>query len=127
MDEKKVLIIEDDGLNMKLAREIIRLGGYIPLEASDAETGIIVARKHKPNLILMDMHLPRMDGLTATRIIKEDEDLREIPVLAVTALAMDDDREKARQAGCIGYVTKPYNVKTLLNTVNDLLKTKEDK
>lgn len=125
MDEKTILVIEDDQLNMKLIKEILRLGGYTPLEALDAETGIMLARKHKPDLILMDMHLPGMDGIDATRIIVEDEELCEIPVVACTALAMPQDKEEAMQAGCIAYVVKPYRVKVLLDTVDDLLKPKK--
>ena len=127
MDEKTVLVIEDDELNMKLVREILLLGPYKPIEAPDAETGISFARKYRPDLILMDVHLPKMDGLSATRLILDDEDLREIPVVALTALAMPEDRQKALEAGCVAHVTKPFEVMALLDLIGDLLKSKTDK
>jgi len=122
MSEKTVLVVEDDRLNMKLVVEVLRLGDYNTLEAPDAETGISLARKHKPDLILMDLHLPGMDGLTATRLICADDALKNIPVLALTALAMPEDREKALDAGCIDCVTKPFDVTGLLNTIDHLVK-----
>jgi CheY-like chemotaxis protein len=90
----------------------------------DAETGIQMSRRHKPDLILMDIHLPKMDGLSATRIIKSDENLKQIPIVALTALAMTDDREKALEAGCDDYVTKPFRLKNLLKTIDQLLRLK---
>ena len=121
MNEKMILIIEDDELNQKLVKEILRVGNYKAIEALDAETGIELARRHKPDLILMDIHLPKMDGFSATKLIKSDEDLKQIPIVALTALAMPDDREKAREAGCDGYVTKPFRFQDLLKTINRLL------
>ncbi len=124
MDEKMVLVIEDDELNLKLVKEMLRLGNYRTIEAMDAETGIQMSRRHKPDLILMDIHLPKMDGLSATRIIKSDENLKQIPIVALTALAMADDREKALEAGCDDYVTKPFRLKNLLKTIDQLLRLK---
>ncbi len=121
MDEKMVLVIEDDELNLKLVKEMLRLGNYRTIEAMDAETGIQMAGQHKPDLILMDIHLPKMDGLSATRIIKSDENLKQIPIVALTALAMADDREKALEAGCDDYVTKPFRLQNLLKTIDQLL------
>lgn len=121
MNEKMILIIEDDELNQKLVKEILRVGNYKAIEALDAETGIELARRHKPDLILMDIHLPKMDGFSATKLIKSDEDLKQLPIVALTALAMPDDREKAREAGCDGYVTKPFRFQDLLKTINRLL------
>ena len=121
MDKKKVLIIEDDELNQKLVKEILRIGNYGAIEAMDAETGIQMARRHKPDLILMDVHLPKMDGLSATRLIKSDEDLKQIPIVALTALAMPEDLGKALEAGCDDYVTKPFRIKDLLKTIDQLL------
>ena len=123
MSEKTVLVVEDDELNMKLVKEILRLGKYNTLEAMDAETGIKLAREYKPDLILMDIHLPDMDGLSATKLILAEEELKEIPIVALTALAMPEDRKKAEEAGCIAHVSKPFEVKGLLETVGDLLKT----
>ncbi|MBW2563225.1 MAG: response regulator [Deltaproteobacteria bacterium] len=116
-----VLIIEDDELNQKLVKEILRIGNYGAIEAMDAETGIQLARRHKPDLILMDIHLPKMDGLSATRLIKSDEDLKQIPIVALTALAMPEDLGKALEAGCDDYVTKPFRIKDLLKTIDQLL------
>ena len=121
MDEKMVLVIEDDELNLKLVKEMLRLGNYRTIEAMDAETGIQMAGQHKPDLILMDIHLPKMDGLSATRIIKSDENLKQIPIVALTALAMADDREKALEAGCDDYITKPFRLQNLLKTIDQLL------
>jgi CheY-like chemotaxis protein len=121
MDEKRVLVIEDDELNQKLVKEILRVGNYRAIEAMDAETGIQMARQHKPDLILMDVHLPKMDGLSATRIIKGDKDLKQIPIVALTALAMPEDLDKALKAGCDDYVTKPFRFQDLLKTIDQLL------
>ncbi len=125
MDEKMVLVIEDDELNLKLVQEMLRLGNYRTIEAMDAETGIQMSRRHKPDLILMDIHLPKMDGLSATRIIKSDENLKQIPIVALTALAMTDDREKALEAGCDDYVTKPFHFQNLLTTIDQLLNSSD--
>ena len=121
MDKQMVLVIEDDELNQKLVKEILRVGNYRSIEAMDAETGIQLARRHKPDLILMDVHLPKMDGLSATRLIKSDEDLKQIPIVALTALAMPEDLGKALEAGCDDYVTKPFRIKDLLKTIDQLL------
>ena len=121
MDEKMVLVIEDDELNQKLVKEILRVGNYKAIAALDAETGIEMARRHKPDLILMDIHLPKMDGFSATKIIKSDKNLKQLPIVALTALAMPDDREKALEAGCDGYVTKPFRFQDLLKTIDQLL------
>ncbi|MDY6792741.1 MAG: response regulator [Thermodesulfobacteriota bacterium] len=121
MNEKVVLVIEDDELNQKLVKEILRVGNYKAIEALDAETGIEMARRHKPDLILMDIHLPKMDGFSATKIIKSDKNLKQLPIVALTALAMPDDREKALEAGCDGYVTKPFRFQDLLKTIDQLL------
>ncbi len=121
MDKKMVLIIEDDELNQKLVKGILRVGNYRSIEAMDAETGIQLARRHKPNLILMDIHLPKMDGLSATRLIKSNEDLKQIPIVALTALAMPEDLVKALEAGCDDYVSKPFRIEDLLKTIDQLI------
>ena len=121
MDKKMVLIIEDDELNQKLVKEILRIGNYGAIEAMNAETGIQLARRHKPDLILMDIHLPKMDGLSATRLIKSDEDLKQIPIVALTALAMPEDLGKALEAGCDDYVSKPFRIEDLLKTIGQLI------
>ena len=123
MENKKVLVIEDDDLNMKLVREVLQFARYGILEAIDAQEGIRLAREHHPDLILMDINMPGMDGLTATQVIHADEELRKTPVIALTALAMKGDREKALAAGCVDYVSKPFNVMHLLEVINTQLKS----
>jgi CheY-like chemotaxis protein len=117
MEEKSVLVIEDNELNMKLVRSLLQIGKYQVVEAPDAETGIRLAQEHHPALILMDIQLPGMDGLSATRLIKEDGALKEIPVVALTSYAMQGDDEKALEAGCTGYIAKPINTRTFLETL----------
>jgi CheY-like chemotaxis protein len=117
MEDKRVLVIEDNELNMKLVRSLLHIGKYQVVEAPDAETGIRLAQEHHPALILMDIQLPGMDGLSATRLIKEDGDLKEIPVVALTSYAMQGDDEKALEAGCTGYIAKPINTRTFLETL----------
>ena len=120
---KKILVVEDDELNMKLTREILKLAQYGILEATDAESGMQLVRDQRPDLILMDINLPNIDGLTAVRMIHKDEALRNIPVVALTALAMDGDREKAIEAGCIDYISKPFRVTDLLEVIERVLKS----
>ena len=119
MDTHRILVIEDNKLNMKLMRGIFKLGNYEIIEAFDAETGIRLAREHKPFLILMDIQLPGMNGLNATEIIKSDPMLKDISVVALTGFAMQGDEEKALASGCDGYITKPINVKKMLKTIDE--------
>ena len=120
MENRSILVIEDNELNMKLMRGVFRIGGYQIIEAYDAETGIRLAREHQPFLILMDIQLPGIDGLKATQIIKADPDLKDIPVVALTGFAMQGDEEKAMNAGCDGYITKPINITEVLEIINSL-------
>lgn len=115
----KILIIEDNELNIKLFCAILK--DYELFVARTAEEGIESARRVIPDLILMDIQLPRMDGLTATRIIKSDARLTSVPVIAVTSLAMVGDREKVLSAGFEGYMSKPIEIETLKSTVAALL------
>ncbi len=119
MDSKQstVLVVEDDHLNMKLMRSILGLGQYRILEAIDAENGLKLAAEQRPDLILMDLQLPGLDGLSATRRLKADPDLRHIPVIALTGLAMDGDREKALEAGCDDYISKPIRMRGFLESI----------
>ncbi len=119
--EHTVLVIEDDPLNMKLMRGLLGLGGYRMLEADKAETGLQMAADHRPDLILMDVHLPGLDGLSATRRLKADPELAAIPVIALTGLAMEGDREKALDAGCMDHITKPINTRSFLKGLGSLL------
>jgi CheY-like chemotaxis protein len=121
MKRKTILVIEDNELNMKLVRSLLKIGNHQMLEALDAETGIQLTRTHRPDLILMDIQLPGMDGLRATRMIKEDPDLKDIPVVAVTSYAMQGDDVKASEAGCAGYITKPINTKEFLKAIEQYL------
>jgi CheY-like chemotaxis protein len=118
---KKVLVIEDNPLNMKLVRVLLGAADFEVLQATDAEKGIALARESRPDLILMDVQLPGMDGLSATRVIRADSGLGEIPIVAITSFAMAGDDEKARQAGCTGYVTKPINTRTFLDEITKYL------
>ncbi len=121
MENKTVLVIEDNELNMKLVRSMLQLRHYQVLEAGDAEDGIQVAREHLPDLILMDIQLPGMDGLEATRIIRNDSILSNIPVLALTSYAMQGDEQKAISAGCAGYIAKPIDTRSFLDNLAEYL------
>lgn len=122
MNNKTILVIEDNKLNMKLVRSLLKIGNYTILEAVDAESGIKLAREKNPDLVLMDIQLPGMDGLTATRIIKDDPDMKDIPVVAFTSFAMEGDEKTAFNAGCVGYITKPLDTQKFLETVEEFLK-----
>jgi two-component system cell cycle response regulator DivK len=113
----KILIIEDNATNMKLATILLESAGYAVLSATDAEAGLTSARSEQPDLILMDIHLPGMDGLEATTLLKRDNATRAIPVIALTALAMKGDEERIRAAGCIGYIAKPMRYQEFLATI----------
>ncbi len=117
MTAKTILVIEDNEMNMKLMRAVLQLGPYRMVEAADAETGLDLARNDPPDLILMDIQLPGMDGLSATRIIKADHELRRIPVIAITGFALDVDKENTMNIGFAAYIVKPFSVKALLETI----------
>ena len=127
MKTKTILVIEDNELNMKLVKELISIGKYGMLEANDAESGIQQIREQRPDLVLMDIQLPGMDGLSATKIIKEDPALKDIPIIGLTSYAMQGDEEKALAAGCTGYITKPIDTRKFLKTVSEYLKDDEHK
>ncbi len=113
----KILIVEDNPQNMKLVTTVLQKSGYDTLQAVDADSGIMIARQELPDLILMDIQLPGMDGLTATKLLKGDRLTSDIPVIALTAFAMKGDRERIIEAGCDDYVSKPINYKEFLVTV----------
>lgn len=121
MRSKTILVVEDDEMNMKLIKALFKIGDYKLIEASDAEEGIRLARENKPDLILMDIQLPGIDGLSATRIIKEDSALKDIKVVVLSSHAMIGDEEKANEAGCIGYLTKPINTRTFLSSLSQFI------
>lgn len=106
---KKVLIIEDNENNMYLMRFILTKLGHTVIEARDGAAGVKLAKKNRPDLILMDIQLPVLDGYAASRLIREDGDLKEIPIIAVTSFAMVGDKEKALAAGCSAYMEKPID------------------
>ena len=112
-----ILIVEDNAANMKLAIFLLESAGHTVLTATDAEAGLTLARDQQPNLILMDIQLPGMDGLEATAILKRDNATRAIPIIALTALAMKGDEERIRAAGCDGYIAKPMRYKDFLASV----------
>lgn len=112
-----VLIIEDNPSNMALAEFLLLSAGHTVLKATDAEAGLMLARDEQPHLILMDIQLPGMDGLSATALLKKDDATRRIPVIALTALAMKGDEERIRAAGCDGYIAKPMPYKDFLAAV----------
>ncbi|HEY2891832.1 MAG TPA: response regulator [Dongiaceae bacterium] len=118
---KKVLIVEDNELNMKLFHDLIEACGHEILETRDGIEALKLARLHRPDLILMDIQLPEVSGLEVTRWLKEDDDLRSIPVIAVTAFAMKGDEEKIRSGGCEAYIAKPISVTNFLDTIGRFL------
>lgn len=114
---KTVMVVEDNELNMKLFHDLLEAHGYRIVQTKDGMEVLRLAREHKPDLILMDIQLPEVSGLEVTRWIKEDEELRAIPVIAVTAFAMKGDEEKMRKGGCEAYIAKPISVASFLETV----------
>ena len=122
----KVLLVEDNPANMTLAICLLESAGHVVISATDAEAGLTLARDTQPQLILMDIQLPGMDGLEATRLLKQDETTRGIPVIALTALAMKGDEERIRAAGCDGYIAKPLAYKDFLAIVSARLVTPSD-
>lgn len=121
MTNARILIIEDNPLNLKLARSLLILGGYGVLEAADATSGMALALAERPDLILMDIQLPDLNGLEATQILKGQPETRTIPVVALTSFAMPGDDRKAREAGCDGYITKPIDTRSFAETVGRYL------
>jgi two-component system, cell cycle response regulator DivK len=118
---KTVLIVEDNELNMKLFHDLLEAHGYNTIQTRNGIEALDLARANKPDLILMDIQLPEVSGLDVTRWIKEDDDLRAIPVIAVTAFAMKGDEERIRQGGCEAYISKPISVSKFLETVRAYL------
>ena len=118
---KTVLIVEDNDLNMKLFHDLLEAHGYETLQTKDGMEALKLARQQRPDLILMDIQLPEVSGLEVTKWIKEDDDLKAIPVIAVTAFAMKGDEEKIREGGCEDYIAKPISVGKFLDTVQRYL------
>lgn len=114
---KSVLIVEDNELNMKLFHDLLDAHGYRTIQTRNGLDALSLAREHRPDLVLMDIQLPEVSGLEVTRWLKEDDELRHIPVVAVTAFAMKGDEERIRSGGCEAYVSKPISVMLFLETV----------
>ena len=118
---KTVLVVEDNELNMKLFHDLLEANGYNIVQTRSGLEAIDLAREHRPDLILMDIQLPEVSGLEVTKWIKEDDELRSIPVIAVTAFAMKGDEERIRQGGCEAYLSKPISVTKFLDTVKSYI------
>ncbi|HEU0157612.1 MAG TPA: response regulator [Stellaceae bacterium] len=118
---RKILIVEDNVLNMKLFNDLLVANGYDTLQSKDGVEALALARRHRPDLILMDIQLPAVSGLEVTKWIKQDQILRTIPVVAITAFAMKGDEEKIRNGGCEAYIAKPISVAGFLRTVERFL------
>ena len=118
---KTVLIVEDNELNMKLFHDLLDAHGYAILQTRDGMEALDIAREHRPDLILMDIQLPEVSGLEVTKWLKEDDSLKAIPVVAVTAFAMKGDEEKIREGGCEDYIAKPISVVSFIQTVQKYL------
>jgi two-component system, cell cycle response regulator DivK len=114
---KTVLIVEDNELNMKLFRDLLEAHGYQTSGTSSGHEALDIVRKSRPDLILMDIQLPQVSGLEVTRWIKDDPELRSIPIVAVTAFAMKGDEERIREGGCEAYLSKPISVGKFIETV----------
>lgn len=119
---KRVLVVEDNELNMKLFNDLLEANGYQVIQTRDGLSALDLARKHRPDLILMDIQLPEVSGIEVTKWLKEDDDLRSIPVIAVTAFAMKGDEQKIREGGCEAYISKPISVLSFLQTIDSYLK-----
>jgi len=118
---KRILVVEDTEDNRQIIRDLLTSAGYEMIEAVDGEEGVAMAAQHRPDLILMDIQLPVLDGYEATRRIKAQPELKHIPVIAVTSYALSGDEAKTKAAGCDGYVAKPFSPRQLLAKVREFL------
>ncbi|WP_395714882.1 response regulator [Reyranella sp.] len=118
---KKILVVEDTEDNRQILRDLLGMAGYELIEAHDGAEGVVKAAEHRPDLILMDIQMPVMDGYEATRRIKSDPALKAIPVIAVTSYALSGDEDKARAAGCDDYIAKPYSPRQMLAKVRGIV------
>ncbi len=121
MSKKRILVVEDNFMNKVLVKEILTLNGYEVLEAGDGKSGVDMAINDKPDLVLMDINLPEMDGVAATKLIKKNEACKGIPVVALTAAAMRGDDKKIMDEGFDGYVQKPIEIKNLIDHIESFL------
>jgi two-component system cell cycle response regulator DivK len=118
---KKILVVEDTEDNRQILRDLLGMAGYDMVEAHDGAQGVAMAAEHKPDLILMDIQMPVMDGYEATRRIKAIPELKAIPIVAVTSYALSGDEQKTRDAGCDAYIAKPYSPRQMLAKVREIL------
>jgi two-component system, cell cycle response regulator DivK len=118
---KRVLVVEDTEDNRQIIRDLLTSAGYEMIEATNGEQGVAMAAEHRPDLILMDIQLPVLDGYEATRRIKANPALRQTPVIAVTSYALSGDEERTRQAGCDAYIAKPFSPRLLLAKVREFI------
>ena len=123
---KKVLVVEDNELNMKLFNDLLESQGYEVILTRDGLSALDLARAHRPDLIIMDIQLPEVPGTDVIKWLKEDESLRHIPVIAVTAFAMKGDQERIRESGCEAYMSKPITVTEFLETVRRFLEGRDE-
>jgi CheY-like chemotaxis protein len=121
MSKEKILVVEDNPMNIELFKDLLEVQGYEVYESTDAKVALDQVKSNKFDLILMDIQLPGMDGLTATKMIREDPKNKNIPIIALTAYAMKEDEERVKEAGCDGYITKPINTKEFPKTVAEFL------
>ena len=119
---KRILVVEDTENNRRILNDLLTKAGFDVIEAFDGEKGVAMAEERRPDLILMDIQLPMIDGYEATRRIKSNPDLRDIPIIAVTSYALSGDEDKARAAGCDDFVPKPYSPRQLLAKIRELLR-----
>jgi two-component system cell cycle response regulator DivK len=125
MNPETILVVEDNEKNLKLVRDVLQFAGFHVVAASSAEQGVAMAIEHPPDLVLMDLQLPGMDGTEALRQLRGSPRTRSVPVVAVTAFAMKDDRERALNAGFDGYLEKPISVRAFPSQVRSFLPSKE--
>ena len=121
MSSKKILVVEDTEDNRQILRDLLGMAGYDMVEAHDGAEGVAKAIEHRPDLILMDIQMPVMDGYEATRRIKANPELKAIPIVAVTSYALSGDEQKTREAGCDAYIAKPYSPRQMLAKVKEIL------
>jgi two-component system cell cycle response regulator DivK len=121
MSGKTILYVEDNEFNLKMVRQLLARTAYRLIEATDGELGVATALKEVPDLILMDIQLPKMSGLEATRQLRADPSTAAIPIIVITSFALSGDDQKAKDAGATAYITKPYSPRELLQTIRDLL------
>lgn len=123
---KKILIVEDNEMNLKLIRTVLKAKGFLLAEARDGEEALKIAVAERPDIILIDIQIPKVDGLEVTRRIRAMDDLKDIKIIAITAHAMEGDRKKFLEAGCDGYIAKPINTRTFIDEIEAIFNQKSE-